>query len=157
VDNFCCKKGNLRKVFVLPQGRVGGDKNMNAPRKPILKQLADFPPETFENWFSRMVARLGLGRRLDDYELHCLFEAAFAGRLCNVAFNGLGGCNGAIRPERERNRISLEQAFMTARAQLRDCEGWTQLRTSRRAEAERVLLTVRVAEENLAPEASSPG
>ena len=64
----------------------------------FLDALAEFPPRTFESNFSRISRRLGLGRLLSGTELNSLFQASFKAALCKIAFNGLGGCGGMIKP-----------------------------------------------------------
>ena len=83
-----------------------------------LNELAGFPPKTFPSHFSSSATRLRLGTFLDRTELKWLYEAAFVAALCNIAINGLGGCGGRIKPEREPNRSRLEREFMVARDRL---------------------------------------
>ena len=125
---------------------------MNASGKTFLEALGDFPPRSFENRFARIATRLRLHVTMDGAQLSCLFDAAYTACLCNIAFNGLGGCSGQIRPERERTRVKLEQDFMAARA----CPGWQQLLPSKQQEAAKVFLRVFVSEENLVREPDLP-
>lgn len=116
----------------------------------MLNQLSGFPSDTFENRFSRIAKRLELGATLDEDELRLLFEAAFYACLCNIAFNGLGGCQGEIKPEREANRIRLEQDFMAVRERFLDCAGWRALAAFQRGQVVRIFLNVFVDEDKLA-------
>ncbi len=95
-----------------------------------------------------MSRRLGLGRILSGSELNSLYQAAFKGALCKIAFNGLGGCGGRIKPEMERYRTKLETEFMVAKTVFFDCLGWTKLARAERSSVERLFLHVEVAEEN---------
>jgi hypothetical protein len=110
----------------------------------FLKQLRGFPPNTFENKFSHGAFRLGLGSSLNPEELDFLLAAAFLAALCNVSFNGLGGCGGKIKPEREGHRRALEAKFMAARDKLRASAGWRQLPRGKCAAIQRRFLTVTV-------------
>lgn len=116
----------------------------------FLEKLAEFPSDTFEFYFAQVADSLFLGEVMGAEDLRCLSEAALLARLCNIAFNGLGGCNGEIKPERECNRISLEQSFMSRKEKLGDCAGWTSLSSFQRETAARFFLNVSVAEDNLA-------
>lgn len=124
---------------------------MKTDGKYFLETLANFPPNTFERCFSNLSLKLGLGSLLSHKELNLLFEAAFYATLCNLAFNGLGGCGGEIKPERETHRTCLEWSFMTARNRFFACKGWKALSTARQTSVRRLFLAVSVAEENLAP------
>ncbi len=126
------------------------EESMRTDGQNYLQELASLPPDTFENRFSRISTRLGLGRALRRESLARLFEAAFCAAMCNIAINGLGGCEGQINPSHERNRIRLEQEFMAARDQLYRSRDWRRLAKLKRDSATRVFLTVRVVEENLA-------
>jgi hypothetical protein len=136
--------------------RWGRLQTMNNSGKTFIEALGDFPPRSFENRFARIATRLRLHATMDGAELSCLFDGAYTACLCNIAFNGLGGCSGQIRPERELTRVKLEQDFMAARAQVFACPGWQQLLPAKREEATRVFLYVFVSEENLVPEPDSP-
>ncbi len=105
---------------------------------------------TFEQEFSRIATGLGLEREMSRVELFALLRAAFYAALCNIAFNGLAGCRGQIRPEKELNRIKLERTFMVAREQCYASAGWRALTPSQKASAVRIFLTVHVNEENFA-------
>ena len=129
---------------------------MNASGKTFLEAMGDFPPRSFENRFARIATRLRLHATMDGAELSCLFDAAYTACLCNIAFNGLGGCSGQIRPERERTRGKLEQDFMAARARVFACPGWRHLSPSKQRETAKVFLDVSVSEENLVREPDSP-
>jgi hypothetical protein len=123
---------------------------MRANGQQFLDLLAAFPPMSFENDFSKTSKRLGLGRVLGLEELQLLFDAAFCAGLCNIALNGLGGCRGQIKPERELNRIHLEQGFMAARDVFYACAGWANLQPSQKASIKRIFLRVQVNKEKLA-------
>ena len=115
-----------------------------------LDELAGFPPRTFPSHFSSSAIRLRLGTVLDRTELKWLYEAAFAAALCNIAINGLGGCGGSIKPEREPNRRRLEWEFMAARDQLYACAGWQALPPFVKHPVQRIFLRVFVNEDKLA-------
>jgi hypothetical protein len=68
----------------------------------------------------------------------------------DIALNGLGGCEGEIKPEREINRVRLESVFMAARDKYYASAGWKALPKSLRAPIQRIFLNVFVEEENLA-------
>ena len=114
-----------------------------------LDELAGFPPKTFPSHFSSSATRLRLGTVLDRTELKWLYEAAFVAALCNIAINGLGGCGGRIKPEREPNRSRLEREFMVARDRLYACAGWQALRPLVRHPIQTVFLRISVNEDNL--------
>jgi len=88
---------------------------MKTDGQSFLDQLAGSSPDGFAVRFSRISTRLGLGVSLNGREVSLLYEAAFYATLCNIAFNGLGGCGGQVKPSREANRIDLEREFMAAR------------------------------------------
>jgi hypothetical protein len=115
----------------------------------FLKKLSGFPQNSFENTFSKITARLGLGRALNAGELELLYAAAFLAALCNIAMNGLGGCGGQIKPEREANRMKLETEFMVTRDRFYATSGWNNLPASQRGMIQRLLLRVHVRPENL--------
>lgn len=123
---------------------------MKADGQDFLEQLSSFPTNTFEGKFLKTSIRIGLGPDLAADELSLLYRAAFRAALCNIAFNGLGGCDGQVKPEQEPSRIRLEREFMVARDRLYACVGWKTLRKSQKESVERILLQVRVAEKNLA-------
>jgi hypothetical protein len=116
----------------------------------FLKKLANSSPNTFEVRFARTSKRMGLSTSLTSEDLNLLYEAAFYAALCNIAFNGLGGRGGDIKPESELTRIKLEQGFMCARERFFNSQGWDTLGKMRKASIERVFLTVTIFEENLA-------
>lgn len=116
----------------------------------FLDALAAFPPRTFESNFSRISRQLGLGRALNGNELNNLYQAAFKAALCKIAFNGLGGCQGRIKPEMERYRTKLETEFMAAKAALLGSIGWNSLARAERSSVEQLFLRIEVAETNLA-------
>ena len=123
---------------------------MKTDGQDFLEQLATFPPNTFEGRFLKTSTRLGLGADLAADELSLLYRAAFRAALCNIAFNGLGGCDAQISPDQEGNRIRLEREFMISRDRFYACASWKRLQASQRNSIERVLLQVRVEERNLA-------
>jgi hypothetical protein len=114
--------------------------NSSAPR----------PTARFRNQFERKAFQLALHSQLSENELTLLCEAAFYTRLCNIAFNGLGGCAGKIKPNQELNRIALERAFMEACQAFWSCPAAERLPNDHKISIRRVFLTVSVAEENLA-------
>jgi hypothetical protein len=115
-----------------------------------LEELAGFPPKTFPTHFSRRATKLRLGTALDGTELKWLYEAAFGATLCNIAINGLGGCGGEIKPEREPNRRRLEGEFMAARDKFYACAGWQALPPFVRHPIQSTFLRISVNEDNLA-------
>ena len=104
----------------------------------------------FKGKFGQVSRRLALRAGLSRSELACLYDAAFLAALCNIAFNGLGGCGGEIRPEKEPMRRRLEQGFMEARTNFYACPGWKRLTAARKKAVNTVFLTVAIADENLA-------
>ncbi len=123
---------------------------MRRDGQDFLDALAEFPPRTFESNFSRISRRLGLGRLLSGPELNSLYQAAFKAALCKIAFNGLGGCAGQIKPEMERYRTKLENEFMVARNSFCGSAGWGKLARSERGSIEQLFLQVLVTENNFA-------
>jgi hypothetical protein len=123
---------------------------MNTDGQAFLDQFANLPRRTFESLFSRISNRLDVGLELTWEELKLLYDAAYQAILCNIAFNGLGGCGGQIKPDRERNRIRLEREFLAARDRFYACRGYEGMSESKRRAIERIWLTVLVTEENLA-------
>jgi hypothetical protein len=123
---------------------------METDGNAFLEHLAISSSNRFQSRFSRVSLRLGLGEFLKAEELHLLYEAAFLAALCNISFNGLGGCGGEIRPERETARIMLEREFMSARAIFWESTGWRSLKGNLRESIKHVFLDVRVVEANMA-------
>jgi hypothetical protein len=123
---------------------------MRTDGQVLLRELAEYPANTFENHFAKTSRRLGLGVALDREELLMLYTAAFHATLCNIAFNGLGGCEGEISPEREPVRVVLEREFMAAQALFFRSRGWNALPASVRGQVRRAFLRVAVADRNLA-------
>jgi hypothetical protein len=123
---------------------------MRTDGQDFLERLANSSPNTFERGFAKTSKRLKLGASLEGAELNLLYEAAFYASLCNIAFNGLRGCEGEIKPEREFTRIRLEQGFMEARETFFRCRGWKTLNAAAKDSIQRVFLNVSVLEENLA-------
>jgi len=116
----------------------------------FLEQLAEFPAHSFEHRFSKQSLRLGLASVLNGEALDLLCDAAFYATLCNIAFNGLGGCRGVIKPEHERTRRVLEREYMAARDRFYASKGWKNLPVLPRRSIQRAFLTVFVAGDNLA-------
>ncbi len=123
---------------------------MNTSGQAYLEALGTgFPANAFETRFSKAALRIGLGSALDADELNHLFRSSFWACLCNISFNGLGGCGGEIRPDRELHRIKLEREFMAAKDLLFKTRGWRKLNRSVRTRVEKIFLQVRIADENL--------
>ena len=122
---------------------------MTTDGQNFLRELAHFPSNTFEGRFFEISHRLQLGSAFNGHELVLLYEAAFYATLCNISFNGLGGCRGHIKAYREANRISLERAFMAAQERFLACGGWNALHPLERGQIRRILLNVFVAPDNL--------
>ena len=116
----------------------------------FLKELASFPANTFEGRFFRLCTGLGLASALSETELMLLYEAGFYATLCNISFNGLGGCAGTIKPEREGNRLRLEQAFMGVCEALFLSAGWAALPSSTKESVQSKFLNVYVVPDSLA-------
>src|ERR1700730_18281171 len=114
-----------------------------------LERLAAPPHGGFAKRFSAISLRLNLGDTLNGYELNLLHQAAFYSTLCNIAFNGLGGCGGEIKHEREAHRIKLEQKYMVACDRCCDSVGWVALAEFTRESIRRIFLNVYVTEDNL--------
>jgi hypothetical protein len=123
---------------------------MKTDGQQFLQLLDNFPPNRFGRRFSATCARLGLGLVLDRNELNLLYEAAYCATLCQIAFNGLGGCKGQIKPEREATRTRLEWDFMAVRNRFCACRGWHALGASTRFAVRDAFLTILVANYNLA-------
>ena len=123
---------------------------MKTDGQEFLEQLESFAPNKFATRFSKHCTKLGLGAALDANELNLLYKAAFRATLCNIAINGLGGCEGKVKPEREVNRTRLEWQFMAARDQLYASRGWQLLSLAEKGSVGRVFLNVFVADYNLA-------
>jgi len=123
---------------------------MKTKAHQFLESLAAFPSGSFESRFSKTAARLDLGFTLNQAELDRLYEAAFCARLCNIAFNGRGGCAGKIKPEREGQRRNLETVFMTARDEFHSLAGWRALPPTQKIAIQELFLSISVARHNLA-------
>lgn len=123
---------------------------MDAESQDFFEELESCPREGFKAGFAKSARRLGLHGVLKRSELACLHEAAFLGALCNVSFNGLGVCEGVIKPEKEAIRCRLEQAFMYACHNFYKCAGWESLDPGKKKSIQRLFLRVVVNEENLA-------
>ena len=120
-----------------------------SPAGRVLKMKSQTaqPARNFKMRFEHTVTRLALGSRL---ELRQLCDAAFYARLCNIAFNGLGGCGGQIRPDRELNRIAIERAFMKACQAFWSSQGAQRLPDEPKGMIRGLFLSVSVSEQNLA-------
>jgi hypothetical protein len=116
----------------------------------FLDRLACSSAEGFKMRFSKISTRLGLGASFRGSELSLLYKSAFYAALCNIAFNGLGGCDGQIKPSREANRISLERKFMAAREKFWACAGWRALCAAQKESIHNIFLRVFLTEDNLA-------
>jgi hypothetical protein len=116
----------------------------------FLAKLADSSQNAFEIRFASISTRLGLGMVLNGHELVLLHDAALDGTLCCIAFNGLGGCRGEIKPEREIRRMRLERAFMAARDAFYSSAGCKALPLYQMGAIERIFLNVFVTDDNLA-------
>jgi hypothetical protein len=139
-----------RPILVSQAASSDAQQTMKTDGDYFLGHLANFSPNTFERSFSNLSVKLELGSLLSPRDLNLLFEAAFFAVLCNLAFNGLGGCGSEIKPEREAHRTRLEWSFMAARGRFFACKGWKALSLARQASVKRLFLTVSVAEANLA-------
>ena len=115
-----------------------------------LEQLACSARNGFEKRFSDIALNLCLDDRLSEHELGLLYEATTYATFCNIAFNGLGGCGGEIKPKQEAHRINLERTFMKARADFCASPGWGALRNCTKEAVQRIFLNVFVADDNLA-------
>jgi hypothetical protein len=115
-----------------------------------MNRSAARPTPRFRNQFERKAFQLALHSQLSENELALLCEAAFYSRLCHIAFNGLGGCAGKIKPNQELNRIALERAFMKAYQAFWSCPGAKRLSDDQKISIRRAFLTVSVSEKNLA-------
>ena len=123
---------------------------MRTDGQEYLERLAAPPHDGFAKRFSAISLRLNLGDSLSGYELSLLHNAAFCSGLCNIAFNGLGGCNGEIKPEREAHRIKLEQKYMVACDRCRESAGWDALAEFTKDSIRKIFLNVYVTEDNFA-------
>lgn len=132
------------------RSRTGGWLAPKGDGQEYLDKLSACPANTFENRFAKLAMNSGLGTALSAHELDWLYEAAFQGVLCNISFNGLGGCFGKIKPERENHRRNLEQQFMAVRNRFFATHGWRQLPASQKSLLRERFLSVSVFEANLA-------
>ena len=123
---------------------------MEADGYEFSEELTGCSRQAFRTKFGRTARRLGLSNRLKREELNRLAEAAFLAALCNVALNGLGGCEGDIRPENEPVRRDLEGAYMNACQNFYASPGWGKLPAAQKESLRAVFLTVAVEERNLA-------
>jgi hypothetical protein len=104
----------------------------------------------FQQRFNGICSKLSLAEYLTLQELDFLCVAAYYAALCNIAFNGLGGCDGVIKPELELHRIGLERSFMIACDRVFRSAGWKSMPKFTKESAMRILLSVSVMEHNLA-------
>jgi len=124
-------------------------KRMKTDGQAFLEYMEGASMTRFELRFSRISMRLDLGAALDARELSLLYEAAFLATLCNISFNGLGGCEGEIKPDREFIRTLLEREYMRARSLFFGCKGIGGLSKSQRQSVQAIFLKVCVADQNL--------
>jgi hypothetical protein len=152
-------QNQVRNTFGMPSDSRQGQSgcawpamlmNMDGDNQDFSEELDSCSRPGFRKRFGQIVGRMGLDSGLERRELSRLYEAAFLAALCNISFNGMGGCAGEIRPEKEPTRRRLEQAFMSARDNFFGSPGWKALPRAQRKAIEVVFLTVFVAESNLA-------
>jgi len=122
---------------------------MRTDGEQFLQSKATSRPGSFGQRFFTASNLLGLGSKLNQDDLLLLHDAAFQAALCNIAFNGLGGCNGQIRPQRENHRRNLEGQFMNARNAVYASPGYKTLPAPLKNDVERCFLTIEVTDENL--------
>jgi hypothetical protein len=123
---------------------------MRTDGQDFLQKLVASSPSGFDTRFASISTQVGLDFALNARELRLLYKATLAAMWCYIALNGLGGCQGEIKPEREINRVRLESEFMAARDRCYASAGWKALPKSQQAPIQRIFLNVFVAEENLA-------
>src|SRR6266404_4235584 len=123
---------------------------MSTDGQRFLDRLEESSTIAFEVSFAKMATRHGLGLLLSANELRSLCDAALCAAWCNIAFNGLGGCNGEIRSDREANRMILERKFMAARDEFCSSVGWQGLSESDKGSVRRIFLNIFVMGDNLA-------
>jgi hypothetical protein len=123
---------------------------MDADSQEFFEELTSCSRSSFKPRFDRTVRQLRLNPALRQEELSRLREAALLSALCNISFNGLGGCAGEIKPEKEPTRRRLEHAFMDACNNFFRSAGWKKLPARQKQSVRNVFLTVVVDEENLA-------
>jgi len=108
------------------------------------------PAQSFKRRFAVIADRLTLKCWLSEVDLARLCKAAFCAALCNICFNGLGGCGGKIGSSRETNRLEVERGFMAACADFWQSTGTQKIPEDIKASICRIFLNVFVSEENLA-------
>jgi hypothetical protein len=123
---------------------------MKTNGEDFMQSKPELRPGSFDYKFHDASSELALDCKLNVTELMLLRRAAFHAALCNISFNGLGGCGGEIKPHRENHRRQLECKLMDAREALCSSHGWKRLSSPTKAEINRRLLTVRIAKTNLA-------
>jgi hypothetical protein len=114
-----------------------------------INEIRTFVTLEFSRRFSQLANKLALADYLTCSEFSAARNAGFYAALCRIAFNGLGGCAGQIKPGMEYSRTRLERKFMVEREKLLKSEGWHQLPPFTRDSAEAILLSVTVSEVNL--------
>ena len=144
-------KVDQNRFYRTPYQHVG-ERTSTGDGQAFLDRLATMSGEGFQARFSQISTRLGLGVALSAAELKTLYEAAYFAALCHIAFNGLGGCSGEIKPELEFNRIKVEQHFMASRDKLWASAKWQSLPMPMRAAIQRIFLRADVEEHNLSPD-----
>ena len=156
----CCKKSPTSESALIPATLVCAGAKLAGTHEPpmrtirddgqkYLQRLAAPPNDRFAKRFSAISLRLDLGNMLSGYDLSLLHNAAFHSTLCNIAFNGLGGCAGQIKPEREAHRINLEQRYMVARHKCFVSAGWDALPEFTKESIRKIFLNVFVTDDNL--------
>ena len=123
---------------------------MNSDSNEFSEELTSCTREGFEAKFARIAHQMKLDGALKRQELARLSEAAFLAALCNIAFNGLGGCSGTTSPDKEITRRNLELAYMDARHNFQRSSGWKKLSAAQNESIYRVFLKVIVEDQNLA-------
>jgi hypothetical protein len=123
---------------------------MNTDGQSFLDRLAGPAADGFAVRFSRISTRLDLGVCLCASDVSLLYEAAFYAALCNISFNGQGGCGGQIKPYREPNRRILEWRFLMAHDKFCASEGWHALTARQRESIRNIFFQVKVSDDNLA-------
>jgi len=126
------------------------DNPIKTDGEEFFTRLAESSFNPFSQRFVTTSTSMGLGLLLSGHELDLLYEATLHATLCQISFNGLGGCGGEIKPEREIHRSHLEWEFMAVRDELYHCAGWRWLPQSTKDSIQRVFFRIFVTEENLA-------
>lgn len=116
----------------------------------FLRELAELPPDTYENFFARCALELGLGMVFDRNDLRLLYEASFSATACNLAFNTHCLCADGGQARNEARRTRLEREFMAARDLFYASPGWQNLPDSRKESIAECLLRVVVRDDLMA-------